>query len=66
MILLNAEANREKELFEVYRQIAETMGDKPVIIRTVDIGMDKLAFCKEQLTVNKIFSFKITKLLRVK
>ena len=27
----------------------------------VDIGMDKLAFCKEQLTVNKIFSFKITK-----
>ena len=27
----------------------------------VDIGMDSLAFCKEQLTVNKIFSFKITK-----
>lgn len=34
---------REKELFEVYKQIAETMGDKPVIIRTVDIGMDKKA-----------------------
>lgn len=30
----------------------------------VDIGMDKLAFCKEQLTVNKIFSFKITKLAK--
>ncbi len=28
----------------------------------VDIGADKPAFCKEQLTVNKIFSFKITKL----
>lgn len=27
----------------------------------VDIGMDELVFCKEQLTVNKIFSFKITK-----
>ncbi|MDO5849615.1 MAG: putative RNA uridine N3 methyltransferase [Methanobacteriaceae archaeon] len=27
----------------------------------VDIGIDKLAFCKEQLSVNKIFSFKITK-----
>ena len=30
----------------------------------VDIGMDKLAFCKEQLTVNKIFSFKLTKLAK--
>ena len=28
----------------------------------VDIGMDKLAFCKEQLTVKKIFDFKITKI----
>lgn len=28
----------------------------------VDIGMDKLAFCKEQLTAKKIFSFKITKI----
>ena len=30
----------------------------------VDIGMDRLAFCKEQLTVNKIFSFKITKIAK--
>lgn len=30
----------------------------------VDIGMDKLAFCKEQLTINKIFSFKITKIAK--
>ena len=30
----------------------------------VDIGMDKLAFCKEQLSVNKIFSFKITKIAK--
>ncbi|MBQ0001495.1 MAG: phosphoenolpyruvate--protein phosphotransferase, partial [Clostridiales bacterium] len=34
---------REKELFEVYKQVAETMGDKVVVIRTVDIGMDKKA-----------------------
>ncbi|KZX11195.1 putative RNA uridine N3 methyltransferase [Methanobrevibacter curvatus] len=27
----------------------------------VDIGLDQLAFCKEQLTVNKVFSFKIIK-----
>ena len=30
----------------------------------VDVGMDKLAFCKEQLTVHKVFSFKITKLAK--
>jgi len=30
----------------------------------VDIGMDELAFCKEQLTVNKIFSFKVIKLAK--
>ena len=30
----------------------------------VDIGMDKLAFCKEQLSVNKIFSFKVTKIAK--
>lgn len=30
----------------------------------VDIGMDKLAFCKEQLTVKKIFDFKITKIAK--
>ena len=30
----------------------------------VDIGMDKLAFCKEQLSVNRIFDFKITKIAK--
>ena len=30
----------------------------------VDIGMDKLAFCKEQLTVKKIFDFRITKIAK--
>ncbi|MDL2246184.1 RNA-binding protein [Methanobrevibacter sp. OttesenSCG-928-K11] len=30
----------------------------------VDIGMENLAFCKEQLTVNKIFSFKVTKIAK--
>ena len=30
----------------------------------IDIGMENLAFCKEQLSVNKIFSFKITKLAK--
>ena len=30
----------------------------------VDIGMDKLAFCKEQLSVKRIFDFKITKIAK--
>ena len=30
----------------------------------VDIGMDKLAFCKEQLSVKQIFDFKITKIAK--
>ncbi|MDR3223040.1 MAG: RNA-binding protein [Methanobrevibacter sp.] len=30
----------------------------------VDIGIGKLAFCKEQLTVNKIFSFKVIKIAK--
>ena len=30
----------------------------------VDIGLDKLAFCKEQLTVKKVFSFRIEKLAK--
>ena len=30
----------------------------------VDIGMDKLVFCKEQLSVKRIFDFKITKIAK--
>lgn len=31
----------EEEQFEAYKEVAEIMGDKPVIIRTLDIGGDK-------------------------
>jgi len=31
----------EEAQFEVYKQVAESLGDKPVIIRTLDIGGDK-------------------------
>ncbi|GAA5818252.1 MAG: RNA-binding protein [Methanobrevibacter sp. CfCl-M3] len=30
----------------------------------VDIGLDELVFCKEQLTVNKVFSFKVVKIAK--
>ncbi|QTL97650.1 phosphoenolpyruvate--protein phosphotransferase [Iocasia frigidifontis] len=35
----------EKEQFEVYRQVAEKMDGKPVVIRTLDIGGDKELPC---------------------
>ena len=31
----------EEELFEAYRAVAQIMGDKPVTIRTLDVGADK-------------------------
>lgn len=32
---------REYELFKAYKKAAQTMGNRPVIIRTVDLGADK-------------------------
>lgn len=32
---------RENELFRAYKKVAETMGDCPAVIRTVDLGADK-------------------------
>ncbi|HIY01734.1 MAG TPA: phosphoenolpyruvate--protein phosphotransferase [Candidatus Blautia faecipullorum] len=34
---------RESELFLAYKKIAETMGDRPTVIRTADLGADKQA-----------------------
>ncbi|MBQ8579994.1 MAG: phosphoenolpyruvate--protein phosphotransferase [Oscillospiraceae bacterium] len=31
----------EDELFEAYKKVAEIMGERPVVIRTLDIGADK-------------------------
>lgn len=33
----------EEELFDAYREVAETMKGRPVVIRTLDIGADKQA-----------------------
>ena len=31
----------EEEQYDVYREVAEAFGDKPVIVRTIDVGGDK-------------------------
>jgi phosphotransferase system enzyme I (PtsI) len=33
----------EEEQYQMYRAVAERMGDRPVVIRTLDIGGDKIA-----------------------
>lgn len=33
----------EDEQYEAYKEVIEAMGDKPVVIRTLDLGADKLA-----------------------
>ena len=42
----------EEELYEAYKKVAETMGHRPVVIRTLDIGADKqvsyMGFEKEE------------------
>ena len=41
LFMERAELPSEEEQYEVYREVAETFGDKPVIIRTLDVGGDK-------------------------
>ncbi len=43
----------EEIQFEAYKQVLETMGDKPVTIRTLDAGGDKLIDCKEIPSVSE-------------
>jgi multiphosphoryl transfer protein len=41
LFLDRAEAPDEEEQFAVYRDIARAMGERPIIVRTLDIGGDK-------------------------
>lgn len=43
----------EEIQFEAYKQVLEMMGDKPVTIRTLDAGGDKLIDCKEIPSVSE-------------
>ncbi len=43
LFLNRSGAPTEEEQYQVYKQVLEAMGDKPVIFRTIDIGTDKPA-----------------------
>ena len=43
LFLDRAEAPSEEEQFEAYRRVAEAMGEKETVIRTLDLGSDKQA-----------------------
>ena len=43
LFMKRTSAPTEEEQYEVYKKVLEAMGDKPVIIRTIDIGTDKPA-----------------------
>jgi phosphotransferase system enzyme I (PtsP) len=40
--IVRSEFPSEEEQYRIYRTIAESMGDRPVILRTLDIGGDKM------------------------
>ena len=41
LYLAAASLPNERELYENFKQVVQEMGDQPVVIRTLDIGMDK-------------------------
>jgi phosphoenolpyruvate-protein phosphotransferase (PTS system enzyme I) len=41
LFLNRSDLPREDEQFEAYRQVAQSMGGRPVVLRTLDIGADK-------------------------
>lgn len=45
LFLGKAETPSEEEQFRAYKRVLETFGDKPVILRTLDIGGDKKVPC---------------------
>ena len=45
LFLNAAQVPSEEEQYAFYRKAVETMGDRPVVIRTIDIGADKPARC---------------------
>jgi len=39
----------EEEQFQAYKQVAQAMGKKPIIIRTIDLGKDKIPKWQEEV-----------------
>lgn len=53
----------EEEQFEAYREVAEAMGDYPVIIRTLDIGGDKdLPYLEQPEEMNPFLGYRAIRL----
>jgi phosphoenolpyruvate-protein phosphotransferase (PTS system enzyme I) len=46
------ELPEEEEQYEVYRKVAETLSPKPVVIRTIDLGGDKIAKSLDEKEMN--------------
>lgn len=59
LFLSHAEALSENEQFEIYAQAVRAAGDKPVVIRTLDIGGDKpLPFLKIPTEENPFLGYR--------
>jgi phosphotransferase system enzyme I (PtsI) len=53
----------EEEQFEAYKSVLEHMGDKPVVVRTLDIGGDKeLSYLKLPEEMNPFLGFRAIRL----
>lgn len=56
------ELPNEKEQFEIYKSVARSMKDKPVVIRTLDSGADKLTSADTTISSNPALGLRAIRL----
>ena len=54
LYLANDREPTEQEHYEAYCQVISAFGDRPVVIRTLDLGADKIPHSSEEATANDI------------